>query len=91
MVVTVQPVHRGGSVPNDLAADDLSILEGKTSVPVVRLQRFAADLSDLQLFILLDDYQVTFEALNECGVAPVKLRSEVPGLKIEGPSRVYVQ
>jgi len=50
MVVTVQPVHRGGNVPADLAAGDLSIREGKTSVPVVR-----------------------------------------PGLKIEGPSRVYVQ
>lgn len=35
-------------------------------------------------------YQVTIEALNVKGVRPVKVRSEVPGLKIEGPTRVYV-
>lgn len=36
-------------------------------------------------------YQVTIEALNEKGVQPVKLRTEVPGLKIEGPTRIYVR
>lgn len=35
-------------------------------------------------------YRVTIEALNVKGVQPVKVRSEVPGLKIEGPTRVYV-
>jgi len=35
-------------------------------------------------------YQVTIEALNVKGIQPVKVRSEVPGLKIEGPTRVYV-
>lgn len=35
-------------------------------------------------------YRVTFEALNVKGVQPVKVRSEVPGLKVEGPTRVFV-
>lgn len=35
-------------------------------------------------------YQVTIEASNRRGIQPVKVRSEVPGLKIEGPTRVYV-
>lgn len=35
-------------------------------------------------------YRVTIEALNVKGVQPVKVRSEAPGLKIEGPTRVYV-
>jgi hypothetical protein len=55
MVVTVQPAHQGGGVPNDLQASDLTILEGNTPVPVVRLQRLAGDLAGMQLFVLLDD------------------------------------
>jgi hypothetical protein len=55
MVVTVQPAHHGGSVPNDLQARDLTVLEGNTPVPVVRFQRFTGDLADMQLFVLLDD------------------------------------
>jgi hypothetical protein len=35
-------------------------------------------------------YQVTVEALNLKGIQRVKVRSEVPGLKIQGPTRVYV-
>jgi hypothetical protein len=37
-----------------------------------------------------NQYTVTFQALNQRGVEPVKLRTELPGLKIECPSRVYV-
>ena len=37
-----------------------------------------------------NQYMVTFQALNKRGVEPVKLRTELPGLKIEAPSRVYV-
>jgi hypothetical protein len=35
-------------------------------------------------------YEVTIE-LNQKGVQPVKLRTELPGLKIQGPTRVYVR
>lgn len=55
MVVTVQPAHHGGSVPNDLQPSDLMVMQGNTLVPVVRLQRLAGDLADMQLFVLLDD------------------------------------
>jgi len=37
-----------------------------------------------------NQYKVTFQALNQRGVQPVKLRTEAPGVKIEGPSRIYV-
>jgi hypothetical protein len=40
---------------------------------------------------LENQYQVTIEALNEKGVQPVKLRTEVPGLKIQGPTHIYVR
>ena len=36
-------------------------------------------------------YLVTVEDLSEKGVQPVKLRTEVPGLKIEGPTRIYLR
>jgi hypothetical protein len=55
MVVTVQPAHQGGSVPNDLQARDLAVMQGNTPVSVVSFQRFAGDLADMQLFVLLDD------------------------------------
>jgi hypothetical protein len=35
-------------------------------------------------------YRVTIEASNVKGVQPVKVRSEIRGLKIEGPTRVFV-
>jgi hypothetical protein len=35
-------------------------------------------------------YQVTVEALSAKGVQPVQVRSELRGLKIQGPTRVYV-
>jgi hypothetical protein len=38
-----------------------------------------------------NQYKVTVESWNEKGVQPVKLRSELRGLKIEGPTRVYVR
>jgi hypothetical protein len=37
-----------------------------------------------------NQYEVTIEAMNGKGVQPVKLRTELPGLKIEGPTRIYV-
>ena len=40
---------------------------------------------------LANQYKLTFEALNQRGLQRVKLRTELPGLKLEGPSRVYVQ
>jgi len=55
MVITVQPAHKGGSVPNSLEAHDLTVLQGNTPVHIVRAQRLAGDLADMQLFVLLDD------------------------------------
>jgi hypothetical protein len=39
---------------------------------------------------LANQYQVTIAALNKKGVQPVKLRTELPGVKIEGPTHIYV-
>ena len=38
-----------------------------------------------------NQYEVTFESLNGHGMQPVKLRTALPGLKIESPSRILVQ
>ena len=55
MVVAVLPAHPGGSAPIDLQAQDLTVIQGKTQMPVLRLERLAFDLAGMQLFILLDD------------------------------------
>jgi hypothetical protein len=55
MVVTIRPDHKGGSVPGDLQASDLMVIEGATPVPVAGLRRFAGDLAGMQLVVLLDD------------------------------------
>src|ERR1035438_1039911 len=55
MVITVQPAHKGGSMPNGLVAGDVTVLQGNTRVPVVRLQRLTGDLANMQLFVFLDD------------------------------------
>src|SRR5580700_7367313 len=54
MVITVLP-GQGGTRPKSLEAGELSVLQGNTPAPVVRLQRLAGDLADMQLFVLLDD------------------------------------
>ena len=54
LVITVRPAPTG-SRPESLEAGDLKVLEGNTSAPVVRLQRLAGDLGDMQLFVFLDD------------------------------------
>lgn len=53
----------------------------------VTISPFLKDFQDR----LDNQYQVTIEALNEKGVQPVKLRTEVPGLKIQGPTHIYVR
>jgi hypothetical protein len=55
----------------------------------VTITPFLKDLQDR----LDNQYRVTIEELksNEKGVQPVKLRSELRGLKIEGPTHVYVR
>jgi hypothetical protein len=40
---------------------------------------------------LQDQYLISFEAANRRGVQPVKLHTELPGVKLEGPSMVYVK
>jgi len=53
----------------------------------VTITPFLKDFQDR----LDNQYRVTIEALNEKGVQPVKLRTELRGLKIEGPTQVYVR
>src|ERR1035438_3931825 len=55
MVITVRPAHPGASVPDTLARGDLTVLQSDTRVPVLGVERLATDLSDMQLFVLLDD------------------------------------
>ena len=55
MVITVQPSHKGGSVPSGLEARDLTVIQDNTPAHVLRVQRLAGDLADMQLFVLLDD------------------------------------
>jgi|SRR5579863_497552 len=52
----------------------------------VTMTPFLNDLSDR----LGNQYEVTFAALSQHGLQPVKLRTELPGLQIEYPSRVFV-
>jgi hypothetical protein len=40
---------------------------------------------------LQNQYQVTIEALNQKGVQSVKVRTELPGVKIEAPTHIYVR
>jgi hypothetical protein len=40
---------------------------------------------------LENQYQVTIEVLSKNGDQPVKLRTEVPGLRIEAPTHIYVR
>jgi hypothetical protein len=54
MVVTAQPA-RGVTPTPTLEANDLAVQQGKTQVPVARVERLTGDLANMQLFILLDD------------------------------------
>ncbi|HWC96296.1 MAG TPA: hypothetical protein VG456_06095 [Candidatus Sulfopaludibacter sp.] len=37
-----------------------------------------------------NQYRVTFQAVNQKGFQPVKLKTEVPGIKVTGPTHIYV-
>ena len=63
MVVTVLPA-KGGAQPASLDAKDLTVQQGKKAVPVLRLQRLAGNLADMQLFVLLDDSTRSFSLGN---------------------------
>jgi hypothetical protein len=52
----------------------------------VTISPFLNDFQDR----LANQYKVTIAALNKKGVQPVKLRTELPGLKIQGPTHIYV-
>jgi hypothetical protein len=54
MVITAQPAP-GVSPTPALEANDLAVTQGKSQVPVARLDRLTGDLANMQLFILLDD------------------------------------
>jgi hypothetical protein len=49
LVITARPAVEG------VEASDIKVLQGKTPVPVLRLQRLAGELADMQLVVLLDD------------------------------------
>jgi hypothetical protein len=53
----------------------------------VTISPFLSDFQDR----LANQYLATIEVFNEKGVQPVKLRTELPGLKIQGPTRIYVR
>jgi hypothetical protein len=53
----------------------------------VTISPFLNDFQDR----LDNQYLVTIQGLNEKGLQPVKVRTEVPGLKIEAPNHIYVQ
>jgi hypothetical protein len=54
MVITLLK-GAGGSRPDNLAQGEITVTMGKTPAPVVRLQKLAGALADMQLFVLLDD------------------------------------
>ena len=54
MVITARSDH-GGNRPGNLGSHDLMVLQNKSRVPVVSMQRLAGDMADMQLFVLLDD------------------------------------
>ncbi len=54
MVITERPIREGSQLAT-LQTADLKVVLDKTPAPVVRLQRLAGDLADMQLFLLLDD------------------------------------
>jgi hypothetical protein len=49
LVITARPAAES------LEASDIKVLQGRFRVPVVRLQRLAGELADMQLVVLLDD------------------------------------
>jgi hypothetical protein len=53
----------------------------------VTISPFLSDFQDR----LESQYQVTIEGLSEKGVQSVKVRTELPGVKIEAPTRIYVR
>ncbi|MGA2882994.1 MAG: hypothetical protein ABSG13_28945 [Bryobacteraceae bacterium] len=53
----------------------------------VSISPFLRDFQDR----LNNQYRVTIQALNDKGVQPVKVRTELPGTKIQGPTHVYVR
>ncbi len=59
LVITARPAAKGSRAESleatDLQRSDVRVLQGKTSLPVVRLQRLAGDLANMQLVVLLDD------------------------------------
>jgi len=53
----------------------------------VTISPFLSDFQDR----LANQYLATIEVFNQKGVQPVKARTELPGLKIQGPTRIYVR
>lgn len=53
----------------------------------VTISPFLHDFQDR----LDNQYRVTIGALNEKGVQPVKLRTELPGLKVQAPTHIFVR
>jgi len=58
LVITERAAH--GANPEPLQASDVTVLRGKTRVPVTQLQRLSGNLAGVQLFVLLDDSTRSF-------------------------------
>lgn len=69
MVLTVLP-GANGNRPQTLVPGDVQAFEGKMAAPVIRIDKLARNLSDVQLFIYLDD-----------STPAVTLGTQIPELK----------
>ena len=98
MVVTVLPT-KDGVQPNSLDAKDLMVQQGRKHVPVVRLDRLTGDLSDMQLFILLDDstrstslgnHLAELKAFIESLPATTQVAVLCGGIKVDGGKNIIL-
>ena len=53
----------------------------------MEISPFLKDFSDR----LGHQYRVTVDALNRPGLRPVKVKSELPGLKVQAPKDIFVR
>lgn len=88
-------VYGGGDWTTTFAQSRLMDLSAKTGgnayfenfTDPVSISPFLKDFQER----LNNQYEVTFQSWGEKGVQNVKVRTELPGVKIQGPSRVYVR
>lgn len=54
MVITARAA-KNGQPPQSLLPSELTVVEGRTAIPVISMERLTGDLADMQLFLCLDD------------------------------------